>query len=252
MGDRTTVDLYIPTRDYQRALKLIGDDLLGDGDVIEHDHDETSEIRFYGVNYGELDFEDTLISNRVPFSYYWAAGGEYGPGQKHFRIFSNGETLLKEFSDDRIDNVPLSSLKNAVSKGFDSVCKLMNETIEENYILSWEQQLGFNYIDCPDDRNEIKLIKKHVVEGEGEKGKVYLQLLHGRKKPDEELEDWGFNGPLIGPLQFCHTTYNTTVNLGFENGESTGPMMGRDGFGFIDDLLYFDGSYYGDWEIQVA
>ena len=30
---------------------------------------------------------------------------------------------------------------------------------------------------------------------------MYLGLFHGRDKPREAMNDWGFNGPLIGPLE---------------------------------------------------
>ena len=95
------------------------------------------------------------------------------------------------------------------------------------------------------------MIKDHITTNATE-GKLYLQLLHGRKSPDEEMEDWGFTGPLIGPLKFCHVTYNSTINLGFENGQETGPMFDRDGFGFHEDMIFYDGSYYGDWELKLA
>jgi hypothetical protein len=36
---------------------------------------------------------------------------------------------------------------------------------------------------------------------------LYLHLYHGRKDPDENLEDWGSEGPVIGPLAYVHTTY---------------------------------------------
>ncbi len=35
---------------------------------------------------------------------------------------------------------------------------------------------------------------------------LYLGLFHGRDDPNEQMRDWGFNGPTIGPLVWCHTT----------------------------------------------
>lgn len=35
---------------------------------------------------------------------------------------------------------------------------------------------------------------------------VYLYLFHGRATPDEDVEDWGCEGPAIGPLDYVHTT----------------------------------------------
>ena len=70
----------------------------------------------------------------------------------------------------------------------------------------------------------------------------YLQLFHGRKNPYEILEDWGEEGPIIGPLDYIHTTY--AVEIKFE-------ISGRsDSYGWLTihgDLVYYDGYYYGDW-----
>jgi hypothetical protein len=38
-------------------------------------------------------------------------------------------------------------------------------------------------------------------------GKLYLRLYHGRATPDEQMEDWGSDGPVIGPLASIHVTY---------------------------------------------
>src|SRR5690349_3416947 len=34
---------------------------------------------------------------------------------------------------------------------------------------------------------------------------VLLELFHGRKSPDEELNDWGSSGPVLGPFRWIHT-----------------------------------------------
>lgn len=46
---------------------------------------------------------------------------------------------------------------------------------------------------------------------------LYLGLFHGRKDPDDQMIEWGFNGPLIGPLCYVHTTYTNIIKLGFHN-----------------------------------
>jgi hypothetical protein len=74
---------------------------------------------------------------------------------------------------------------------------------------------------------------------------VFLELLHGRKSQDEDLEDWGTNGPVLGPFEWVHTTYAQHVRCG------------RDGDGYLHfflsgDLLYYDGVYYGDWSVFDA
>ena len=46
---------------------------------------------------------------------------------------------------------------------------------------------------------------------------MYLGLLHGRDHPQQQMNDWGFNGPMIGPLKWFHTTYTCTVRIAFES-----------------------------------
>ncbi len=29
---------------------------------------------------------------------------------------------------------------------------------------------------------------------------VYLNLMHGRATPDQQMNDWGFDGPILGPF----------------------------------------------------
>jgi hypothetical protein len=42
-------------------------------------------------------------------------------------------------------------------------------------------------------------------------GRLYLHLFHGRDRPDQSLDDWGFDGPHFGPLSAVHQTYNTEL-----------------------------------------
>ena len=44
---------------------------------------------------------------------------------------------------------------------------------------------------------------------------LYIGLFHGRWSHDEVLEDWGFNGPIIGPLEYVHTTYASHIKFEF-------------------------------------
>lgn len=76
---------------------------------------------------------------------------------------------------------------------------------------------------------------------------MYLMLYHGRKHPDEEMEDWGFDGPILGPLKYGHITYRTTLQLGFVDGFETGPEFAFDG-----DCLKFGDAYYGDWSFFIV
>lgn len=80
---------------------------------------------------------------------------------------------------------------------------------------------------------------------------LYLQMWHGRKTKDEELDDWGLIGPTIGPIQSIHFTYASTMNLTFVDGEDTGPLTSTDALRFEEDYLFYDGIFYGDWSVTL-
>lgn len=103
-----------------------------------------------------------------------------------------------------------------------------------------------------DSNSNLDELLQHVTNSPV-KGQLYLKLLHGRKDPNEQMEEWGSNGSNIGPLSWCHITYLSSINIGFLNGSDTAPMLHKkDGMCFIDDMLYFNGIYYGDWELFIA
>ena len=43
-----------------------------------------------------------------------------------------------------------------------------------------------------------------------------LYLLHGRHKPDDELQDWGFDGPKLEGVEGIHQTYGNPINVHFK------------------------------------
>ena len=70
---------------------------------------------------------------------------------------------------------------------------------------------------------------------------LYLALFHGRSRPDEKLSDWGFDGPIIGP-----------VGIGWTYGGLRLFEPGWNDFEFLptkDDLVHYDGNYFGDFEV---
>jgi len=85
---------------------------------------------------------------------------------------------------------------------------------------------------------------------------MYLSLFHGRNSPTEKLNDWGFDGPMIGPLRWCHTTYACDVKLEFERAEDALLYFDKDWMAaemLIDgDMLVYDGKYYGDWTVHYV
>ena len=101
-------------------------------------------------------------------------------------------------------------------------------------------------------------------------GKLYLRLYHGRATPDEQMEDWGSDGPVIGPLGSIHVTYMCHLKFaaapdvmerffpevmaqwqasGVSNGH--GPLCDWQ-FHVIDDLIEYGGILYGDWSTFLA
>ena len=78
---------------------------------------------------------------------------------------------------------------------------------------------------------------------ETKKAAVYMRLLHGRLDPDERLKTWGFDGPVLGPFQAVHFTYKEHIRCIRDD-----TVMDME-LSFHDDLLVYDGKYYGDFEI---
>ncbi len=73
---------------------------------------------------------------------------------------------------------------------------------------------------------------------------VYLNIFHGRNHPSEELDDWGFDGPVVGPLASVGWTYGNIRLIG-EDGRDE-PLL------VADDLIAFEGKFYGDFAIETA
>lgn len=68
-----------------------------------------------------------------------------------------------------------------------------------------------------------------------------MKLFHGRKSQNEQLDDWGSDGPLLRIGGF-HVTYLSTFRV----------MLADEDWHFlklVDGLLYYDGVFYGDFTI---
>lgn len=123
--------------------------------------------------------------------------------------------------------------------------------IEEvlNHILSGEDESRLTNIE-----EIFSLFQHHTHKLQPPFPGMYLKLLHGRSPADRELEEWGSEGPWIGPLKWFHCTYLSTFSLGFANGSeylSTGyDPKSPEPIYFYGGMVYFDGVYYGDWEVQ--
>ncbi len=108
---------------------------------------------------------------------------------------------------------------------------------------------------------------------------LYLALFHGsygqdRLSRDKRFQDWGFNGPVIGPLRWVHTTYKYHVKFQFESeadAERYRPWL-DDGVRWVgvdqelfvatepskadiakgincEDCIIFAGDAFGDWTV---
>jgi hypothetical protein len=75
---------------------------------------------------------------------------------------------------------------------------------------------------------------------------VYLKLLHGRDNPNQDMEGWGFCGPVLGPFKAVHFTYRDHISCIHD-----GAVGRTTELGFTDDMLTYEGRYYGDFEIAA-
>lgn len=72
---------------------------------------------------------------------------------------------------------------------------------------------------------------------------MYLRLLHGRRHPREELQEWGADGPTFGPVDSVHTTYAIHIRFGTEENEDCELVIAHEG------MVYYSGIWYGDWTV---
>ena len=77
-------------------------------------------------------------------------------------------------------------------------------------------------------------------------GKMYLRLYHGRTNPDQEMDDWGFDGPTFGPLSGYVHTYCSNFRCYAECGTDE-IWLETNG-----DMICWDDCYYGDMEVFIA
>ncbi len=70
---------------------------------------------------------------------------------------------------------------------------------------------------------------------------VYINLFHGRDTAEQEMDDWGYEGPVLGPFDYVHITYNSEVKW-HEAGEDKYITI-------YNDLFPWGGKFYGDWSI---
>ena len=79
---------------------------------------------------------------------------------------------------------------------------------------------------------------------------LYLHVFHGRNSPTEDLEDWGFEGPYIGPLESFGCTYGS-LKFTFLGDDETTHLDDIPNSGIFEDLIVVEGKYYGDYVVMV-
>jgi hypothetical protein len=101
---------------------------------------------------------------------------------------------------------------------------------------------------------EFDLLKQHTSSGYPDMPGMYLKLLHGRTFVGQKLNNWGEEGPWIGPLEWFHCTNLSDIGIGFVSGEELSPMQFDDDYPspmyLYQSFIYYDGVYYADWELQ--
>lgn len=74
---------------------------------------------------------------------------------------------------------------------------------------------------------------------------VYLNLYHGRIDPNVDMDDFGSEGPSLGPFDYVTTTYLYNTRAGRENNTIIYT------FDIVEDMLLCNGVYYGDWSVTA-
>lgn len=73
---------------------------------------------------------------------------------------------------------------------------------------------------------------------------IYVRLFQGRKTPSELITALGESGPVFGPYDcYYHITYVDLIRMLRKSDEDPHDIR------IIGGLLYYDGSYYGDWAV---
>ena len=87
-----------------------------------------------------------------------------------------------------------------------------------------------------------------------EAGNIQIHFFHGREDPEQDMDDWGEDGPTLY-CQWIHFAYLSDICLGIEGDADHGPAK-EDGIFFHKDMIAIKQGektmYYGDWEIVVS
>lgn len=92
-----------------------------------------------------------------------------------------------------------------------------------------------------------------------------LHMVHGRCNPDQDMDDWGFEGPTLFGVSSYYVTYNTTFRLQFETEEIAKFYQEITGWCFWDpatatlevsmrdDMIHIPAcdAFFGDWDVLL-
>lgn len=65
--------------------------------------------------------------------------------------------------------------------------------------------------------SEIDMVAK-AMKAELVKPCLMLELFHGRDNPEQDMEDFGYDGPTLNNLEFCHITYMAHLSIDRDEG----------------------------------
>jgi hypothetical protein len=77
-------------------------------------------------------------------------------------------------------------------------------------------------------------------------GKMYVRLYHGRTDPAQDMDEWGFAGPTFGPLSCYVHTYCCTFRIHSDCNTREVWLEKH------EDMIRWDGCFYGDMEVFIA
>lgn len=171
------------------------------------------------------------------------------------------ETLKLALSNAEVESVTLDA--GPADTYIVSLVTVHSRTIDLGDFLNYETARAYatkasrlfdscviDYLKAPSDLKRLLTERLCHNYPEGKPG-MYLHLFHGRTDPSEDMDEWGLQGPLLGPLQSCHITYSSSIQLTYADGVETGPLLSSDPLRFEGDLIFFEGLYYGDWAVSL-
>ncbi len=138
MGDRTTVTLTVLKEHKDQVIEILRRE-EGLPSETEEDEDGLVVLTYEEVNYGEIDDLVIVRSRHIPFSFEWAAGGDFTRGERHLRFLEDGTSMLTEFGMQWPADVIFHCIKEI--ENADDPKAVLKRILDENQEPSWDNQL---------------------------------------------------------------------------------------------------------------